>query len=281
MINQNLSNISLVIIAAATSFPTAQSSFLRSSTRSLASPVNELSLTSGRATVTYYAQGETKCGSPGTEGQYDRPDGWVLAAAPWSIFKEFNDGGVPGLDLNYGGTTQCNENNCVVEEIDSHEQLCFELYKTDGDNETHLFNAFVADVCAGSCPKADGLTSCSSDYSCLDRKDLYKKKENRCPPVDKIYSTAHDGTQQLLDETNELIPWWIYTAKHVNADDSIQVEDYPSVKYTDHGDWCSGDNMHFDIQDDDLYKQAFSDNNPHVVHYRRISCPDSLNACAN
>mmetsp|Transcript_9780 Transcript_9780/g.12077 ORF Transcript_9780/g.12077 Transcript_9780/m.12077 type:complete len:254 (-) Transcript_9780:279-1040(-) len=216
-------------------------------------------LTSGKATATGpYPDGGTSCG-----GMTNKvPDGFIMAAIPWSYFKQFNPDGALNTQK---GTASC-ASDCFLHDADD-KALCFQLSKTDG---TQVKKVIIGDVCAGNCRSQQG--TCGADsISCLDFS-LYTDKAYRCPPSSFVYSTMHNGDDLLsLSSDDALWPGLMFNG---NASCCQPSDGYPVIQggsSGDHWDWCAGYNMHFDLQ-----KDEFTDAANIVINYERIDCPDDL-----
>lgn len=153
-----------------------------------------ISLISGNATVTGpYPDGPTSCGGDTSLV----PDGFIMAAIPWSFFEQYNSDGKLGTDK---GTAKCGV-DCFLHSEDG-QPLCFELSSTDG---AQVRKVIVGDVCAGNCKTAEG--TCGDDsVSCLDLPDHYGDKTYRCPPSTFVYSSTHDGAD-VLDLGSDVGLW--------------------------------------------------------------------------
>jgi len=253
--------------------------------------IKGVSLNKGYATLTSEVSGPTSCGQDTSTDPtaHTRARVDTFGAIPQIFYKH-----VGGTDYNKGSGLLYCDNSCskyneygggcpIYLDDGSYTNICYKLTSSNNKSITMIPN----DTCNGNCinnPNSNGDCTKASP-SCMDYsvKGLYpaevynnywetqQEPRNRCPPT--IY--AIKGEIMTFDEIqkdlkNKFESNTNYTCPH----EEVTVGAYAKKVQNGHCDWCSGKNMHFDLQDTKDFRFSDHFKTGEVVKYERITCPN-------
>ena len=239
--------------------------------------VNGININSGYATTSSEGAlggGHMACGQAGMSAKQYGVD--ALGAIPNVFYKRAG-----GYDYNPEATYSCNPHwegsNVTPGDLvdDKGEKVCYKL--TSSDNKS--ITVYPVDTCNGNCSstlvgKSGGCGHGS--VSCMDIQDYSKQTSPsvRCPPViycDSGKILTDSEVQQKLKSAydNNTV---IKASPDSTGNEEVNIPPYVLKPAKGFCDWCSGKNMHFDIQmpTDGLSPWPTGQ----VVKYERIKCPN-------
>lgn len=264
--------------------------------------VNGVSLDSGYATITEEVTGTMACGQNQTRVPASAANVDAFGAIPQTFYKQIN-----GQQYNPDGLLSCN--NCCDRKYDAYgggcpiildadqvdlnpnTNICYKLTTNSGISFTIIPN----DTCNGNCiglmdspPKENNGCISGKSPSCMNVQPrelawaTQNLPQNRCPPI--IFCDAQKNNMNPADIQSYLI-------KNYKDDTQIRsrpmtkeqalpyapVQPEPGTEEVGQCDWCSGKNMHFDVQFDpsgSLHWDKETLKTGQVVKYQLIKCPN-------
>jgi hypothetical protein len=258
--------------------------------------VNGVSLDYGYATITdegLVGSGNmTSCGQTMTAINMKASQVDAYGAIPQSFYKYVN-----GVHYNPSGLLSCGKwFNCAdkrytdwgsgcpiilddsTNKFDSN-NICYKLTTKSDFSFILIPNDTCNGYCTGAIRQTPNNSRCiSKDYppSCMDGGNwaVQNLHKNRCPPM--VYCNAGKKISSTI--INLTLENFFHSGERFRgpSDNSMQLGDYAPLPYglNETCDWCSGVNMHFDVQfSPGVY---FKDHlkTGQVVRYELIKCPN-------
>jgi len=263
--------------------------------------VNGVSLDSGYATITNEIQGQVACGQDQSIVSAKAAKVDAFGAIPQTFYKYIN-----GQDYNPKGLLSCNNccgtkyndfgGGCPIildnsKNINNNMNICYKLTT----NTDVSFTIIPNDTCNGNCiglmdnpPKPYNRCVTGESPSCMNvipRETAWQTQnlpQNRCPPIIFCAKNKEMNFNEIQESLKTYFTNNLQIQTPVNAINIPPYAPVPKTTYTPkieigQCDWCSGKNMHFDVQFSPHGSVQFDDilKTGQVVKYQLIKCPKS------